>query len=146
MENIHVIFNSVAEEENITIGALERAIGASKGVLSRALKNGTDVQSKWLSALIEKYPQYPYDKWLRGKFSPIENSILKETAAPYPEEKDTSKQIDDLAYTINRRFNDLEEGVKQIMLDVSELKIKSQELSLEKVKEAIDSIEVLRAK
>ena len=38
----------IASAEGITIGAMERTIGASKGVLSRAIANGTDIQSKWL--------------------------------------------------------------------------------------------------
>ena len=49
--------------EGITIGALERQIGASKGVLSRAINNGTDIQTKWISAIVEKYPQYS-TRWL----------------------------------------------------------------------------------
>lgn len=49
--------------ENITLTALERAIGASKGVLSRALANGTDIQSKWIEAVVENYPQYS-TRWL----------------------------------------------------------------------------------
>lgn len=51
----------VAKNKNITIGALERFIGASKGVLSRAIQGNTDVQSKWLEKIVEKYPQeLPY--------------------------------------------------------------------------------------
>lgn len=48
----------IADHEGITIGALERAIGASKGVISRAIANGTDIQSKWIQAVVENYPQY----------------------------------------------------------------------------------------
>lgn len=53
----------LALNEGITIGALERIIGASKGVLSRAISNGTDIQSKWLVAIVENYPQYS-PRWL----------------------------------------------------------------------------------
>lgn len=53
----------IAEREGITIGALERSIGASKGVISRAISNGTDIQSKWIQAVVEKYPQYSA-QWL----------------------------------------------------------------------------------
>lgn len=45
-----------AEVERTTIGTIERTIGASKGVLSRAINNGTDIQSKWLTTMVEKYP------------------------------------------------------------------------------------------
>lgn len=53
----------IAQKEGITIGSLERAIGASKGVLSRAISNGTDIQSKWIRILVENYPQYS-TRWL----------------------------------------------------------------------------------
>ena len=49
LENISVL----AEKEGITIGALEKKIGASKGVLSRAIANGTDIQAKWIRAVVE---------------------------------------------------------------------------------------------
>ena len=48
LENISVL----AEKEGITIGALEKKIGASKGVLSRAIANGTDIQAKWIQAIV----------------------------------------------------------------------------------------------
>lgn len=53
----------LASNEGITIGALERQIGASKGVLSRAINNGTDIQSKWLEVIVDNYPLYS-TRWL----------------------------------------------------------------------------------
>lgn len=58
MGNILSRIQDIAHNEGITIGALERCIGASKGVLSRAINNGTDIQSKWISILVENYPKY----------------------------------------------------------------------------------------
>lgn len=57
-ENILFRINQIAENEGITITALETKIGASKGVLSRALQKGTDISSKWISAVVENYPHY----------------------------------------------------------------------------------------
>ena len=51
MGNILSRIQEIALNEGITIGALERKIGASKGVLSRAINNGTDIQSKWLQII-----------------------------------------------------------------------------------------------
>lgn len=59
----------IAQHEGITIGAMERSIGASKGVLSRAIANGTDIQSKWLEAIVENYPQYSGEWLLTGNGS-----------------------------------------------------------------------------
>lgn len=64
----------LAKNEGITIGALERSIGASKGVISRALANGTDIQSKWLQAIVENYPQYSAQWLLAGTGDMLINS------------------------------------------------------------------------
>ncbi len=63
MGNILSRIQEIASNEGITIGALERKIGASKGVLSRAISNGTDIQSKWVQTIVENYPQYSA-RWL----------------------------------------------------------------------------------
>lgn len=63
MGNILSRIQEIACKEGITIGAFERSIGASKAVLSRAIANGTDIQSKWIGIIVEKYPQYS-TRWL----------------------------------------------------------------------------------
>lgn len=69
----------LAINEGITIGALERKIGASKGVLSRAINNGTDIQAKWLTILVENYPNYSPSWILTGKGNMIisQNTDMK---------------------------------------------------------------------
>jgi len=66
MSGILPRIEKIAQNEGITIGALERSIGASKGVLSRAIANRTDIQSKWLQSLVENYPQYSASWLLSG--------------------------------------------------------------------------------
>lgn len=63
MSNILSRIQEIALNEGITIGALERQIGASKGVLSRAINNKTDIQSKWIGIIVENYPHYS-TRWL----------------------------------------------------------------------------------
>ena len=57
----------LAGNEGITIGVLEKRIGSSKGVLSRAIKNGTDIHAKWLQAIIENFPGYSASWLLTGE-------------------------------------------------------------------------------
>lgn len=57
---------AIIDNENITIAALERTIGASKGVIYKAIAKGTDIQSKWLEAIVENYPQYSAQWLLTG--------------------------------------------------------------------------------
>ena len=67
MSKILSRIQEIASREGITIGAMERMIGASKGVLSRAIANGTDIQSKWLMSIVENYPKYSGDWLLTGQ-------------------------------------------------------------------------------
>ena len=65
-------FEEISKQEGITIGALEKKIGASKGVLSRAIAKGTDIQAKWIESVVENYPQYSAEWLLTGKGSMLQ--------------------------------------------------------------------------
>ncbi|MBS1744984.1 MAG: hypothetical protein JST21_02315 [Bacteroidetes bacterium] len=77
MENILIRINQLAENENLTITKLENKIGASKGVLSRALSKNTDIQTKWLSVIVENYPQYNADWLLTGTPPMLRKNIFR---------------------------------------------------------------------
>ena len=57
MNTILQRIQQIAVNEGIKITAFEKSIGASKGVLSRAINNGTDIQAKW--QLEEELPGVP---------------------------------------------------------------------------------------
>jgi phage repressor protein C with HTH and peptisase S24 domain len=89
----------IASNEGITIGAMERTIGASKGVLSRAIANGTDIQSKWLISLVENYPHYSGDWLLTGNGNMLREQPNPLLSTPILQkhittEKDPDKHID----------------------------------------------------
>ena len=69
MDKILTRINKIAENEAITITFLEKKIGASKGVLSRALAKNTDIQAKWLTAIVDNYPLYSVEWLVTGKGS-----------------------------------------------------------------------------
>lgn len=73
----------IAIAKNITIGALERNIGASKGVLSRAINNNTDIQSKWIELIVENYPDINTSWLLTGKGSML-HTVATPEATPIP--------------------------------------------------------------
>lgn len=81
----------LADNEGITIGALERTIGASKGVISRAITNGTDIQSKWLQAIVENYPHYSAQWLLSGEGNMLKDFPKDSVAVKNP--KDTADDI-----------------------------------------------------
>lgn len=64
--------------EGITIGYLEKKIGASKGVLSRAIQHGSDIQAKWLQIIVENYPNYSSSWLLTGKGEMIISETISE--------------------------------------------------------------------
>ncbi|MCD9574255.1 hypothetical protein [Flavobacterium soyae] len=66
LENIrHLIVN-----EGISVSKLEQIIGASQGVLSRAMSNNSDIQLKWILKLVENYPEYSCE-WLLKNEGPM---------------------------------------------------------------------------
>lgn len=84
MEGVLSRIREIAEMEGITIGTIERQIGASKGVLSRAINNGTDIQSKWIQKLVENYPAYSTEWLLTGKGDILKRPLINDTAIRLP--------------------------------------------------------------
>lgn len=66
MDTILSRIAKISECEGVSITAMEALIGASKGVLSRALSNNTDIQSKWVKSIVENYQQYNAEWLLTG--------------------------------------------------------------------------------
>ena len=84
MENIIKRISLLCDNEDIKITMLERLIGASKGVLSRALANETDIQSKWLIKIVENYPHYNTEWLLTGKGEMLKTKKNKNTGNLIP--------------------------------------------------------------
>jgi hypothetical protein len=69
MENILQRIKQYADYHNISIRSIEAAIGASNGVISSAIKRNSDIQSKWVSIIIEFYKDINPTWLLTGKGS-----------------------------------------------------------------------------
>ena len=78
----------ITKHEGITIGAMEKKIGASKGVLSRAIAKGTDIQAKWIEAVVENYPYYS-SEWLLTGNGPMLTTIQQEHMIVEPVRSDS---------------------------------------------------------
>jgi len=107
--------SEIARMEGISIGALEKKIGASKGVLSRAIQNNTDIQAKWLTKLVENYPLYSADWLLSG-----EGTILKGEVQTFELKTDQERAprrvpVFELAATAGfiALYNDLSPGARE---------------------------------
>jgi len=98
--------------EGITVGHLERQIGASKGVLSRAMKNGSDIQSKWLQTIATNYPAYSTKWLLTGVGNMLAESKLLESNVDY--EKSCLKCVQ-----YEQRIADLNENIALLKETIS---------------------------
>ena len=88
MSNILSRIKKISEEEGISIRQLEQEIGASNGVINNALKRNTDISSKWLSKIIDSYPEYS-PRWLLTGVGDMRvnyenSSLVKESKPPLP--------------------------------------------------------------
>ena len=90
--------NEIATNEGITIPYLEQRIGASRGVISKAIKKGTDIQLKWLVRICDNFPQYSAD-WLltgKGEMLRVDNATVEgkvEEPSEAPQASPVSKPI-----------------------------------------------------
>ena len=78
----------IAEDCDMTLTEMERVIGASKGVLTRAASKGTNIQLRWLEAIAEKFPAWNAEWIIAGKGKPtdVEVSIaVKKSEFPQQE-------------------------------------------------------------
>lgn len=129
MGNILSRIQEIACKEGITIGAFERSIGASKAVLSRAIANGTDIQSKWIGIIVEKYPQYS-TRWLLTGEGPMLRTDGMPTMSSTPS-TDTSALSDTVVLRLMDKLDEKDAENKQLQ---SELRQKSEELATLKAK------------
>lgn len=116
MGNILSRIQDISTNEGITIGALERKIGASKGVLSRAINNGTDIQSKWLQIIVDNYPRYSTRWLLTGEGSMLaDEGAAPTSSAPQAVASDTSTtQMMQVMLEQAKEIGRLQEQVRQL--------------------------------
>lgn len=65
------------DHQGISIRSFEQTIHASNGLIRKAITNGTDIQSKWITAIAGNFPQLDIEWLLTGK-----GVMLKEAIAP----------------------------------------------------------------
>ncbi|MFC7525667.1 hypothetical protein ACFQRK_17015 [Parapedobacter sp. GCM10030251] len=118
----------ISKQEGISVTALEASIGASKGVFSRALANGTDIQSKWLIKLAENYPQYSAEWLLKGEGEMKKADILHDILQNY-----TLSESDKLT-------NEFIQTLKQV-ISSQETTIRSQEITIDALRQRIATLE-----
>ena len=74
METILDRIVKIADYKHFKIGGLERKIGASKGVLSRAIAQKTDIQAKWIERIVENFPDIDANWLITGHGEMLKSS------------------------------------------------------------------------
>ena len=90
---------SIADHEGISITEMERRIGASSGLISRAAKRGTDIQSKWATKVIDNFQCYS-PEWLmtgRGDMLRPMEKVEADTITPIYKPKEPER-VEELQY------------------------------------------------
>ena len=153
METILDRIEQITYREGIKIATLERIIGASKGVLSRAINNRTDIQLKCIQAIVEKYPSYSEEWLITGKGNPLKSSVgVANTIAGDRNVGSIGGHYVSIdsnnASEQNRLISEYEKKIQQLIVlneklqqsdKDSQTKIKFLEREIESLKEVIDS-------
>jgi phage repressor protein C with HTH and peptisase S24 domain len=96
------------DNEDISVRALEQKIGCSNGVISKCILKGTDINSNWVSKIIESFPHYSSEWLLTGNglmISKTGNGIEDEIRIP------EKRQID---YELKNNFHLKSDSSKEI--------------------------------
>lgn len=147
MNSATEIFKTIADAEGINITTLEKSIGASKGVLSRAINKGSDVQAKWLFALINKFPEYNYEKLIKGDNYQPEN--VSEEMPNYPNDTLNQgvalirKDIQDLSEGLAQPLERLSDGVFKMLLDQQKILRVAEGVNLDRLNSIGNKLEEL---
>ncbi|KFF06114.1 hypothetical protein [Flavobacterium reichenbachii] len=116
MNSILDHIKQLAINEGVAITKLEQVIGASKGVLSRAIANKSDIQAKWIVKIIQNYPQYSCEWLIKGEGPMIKplaaNSELEGSAAVYEiNYKDLAESRKETIESMKSQIRHLEEKI-----------------------------------
>ena len=65
----------IIDYEGISISAFEQKIGASDGMIRRAVKNNTDIQSKWLTLICDNYHEINIEWLIVGNGSMLKSNV-----------------------------------------------------------------------
>ena len=55
------------ESQGISLRAFEQTIGASNGLIRKAIAKNTDIQSKWIESIVENYPHISLEWLITGQ-------------------------------------------------------------------------------
>lgn len=132
------------DSQKLSISAFEQIIGASDGMIRRAIKNGTDIQSKWLSNISDNFHDLNLEWLITGKGFMLKDqpdvlSLASESHIQYGREnneikylkkiienqqkiiENQQKELDNKQKIIDKQFNTIEAYAKGKIVNVSDV-------------------------
>lgn len=97
------------DSKGISISSFEQKIGASDGMMRRAIKNDTDIQAKWITSISENYHDLNIEWLVTGA-----GSMLKYTEEEYTKELHSSlipgllEELKQLSFQLGERSKEIE--------------------------------------
>jgi oligoribonuclease NrnB/cAMP/cGMP phosphodiesterase (DHH superfamily) len=116
LENI----KHLAANESVTITKLEQLIGASKGVLSRAISQNSEIQTKWLEKIVEIYPQYDCNWLIKSEGEMIKKSV--EDLPPTSVKEEIAINYKDLAESRKETIDSMKKQIVYLEDKIESLK------------------------
>lgn len=121
------------KNQGLSVRSFEQSIGASDGMIRRAIKNNTDIQSKWLSITADIYPNLDINWLLTGRgfmlksesTSPTGEHVSDPLPLPteesllytmYKEEKAENKELIEQIGALKQQIKTLEEKIAELQL------------------------------
>ena len=77
MERIIYRIKKYIDYKDVSVRSFERKINASSGLISAAVRKGTEIQTKWLSIIITTFPDLNSDWLLSGKGNMLKTSYAE---------------------------------------------------------------------
>jgi hypothetical protein len=133
--------NEFIESLGLSTRAFEIKISASNGLIRKAITNNTDIQSKWLTNIIDNYPQLNIIWLLTGRGNMINENIdnhekNEKASLDLLEEKNVSvyDKVNILIKSVNKLNSEIKENFTDLRLDQEEFR-KSQRIANEIIME-----------
>lgn len=106
METIIKRIEEYLSSSKISTRQFEIAIGTSNGAISRAIKKGTDIQSKWLSKIIDVYTDIN-PEWLLTGEGGMKKRDIREYYPPKKSDLVVNEQESNYLYIPKNLFSKL---------------------------------------
>lgn len=111
------------QNQKLSVRAFEQSISASDGMIRRAINNNTDIQSKWIGMIADKYPRLNIIWLVTGQ-----GDMLHATTPIEPPYITQQSHNDDIVTLLKEQLKDKEAELKELNQEIGLLKSDNRKL------------------